>query len=74
MSKTRRWVIILLSLLALILIGLNLANRLNGFIPGWNRVFFFVNVIGVMLLLEVLCIAVINRFFPVLSGRGRKKC
>ncbi|MFO5546145.1 lipopolysaccharide ABC transporter substrate-binding protein LptC, partial [Klebsiella pneumoniae] len=26
MSKTRRWVIILLSLLALILIGLNLAN------------------------------------------------
>ncbi|MFO5556753.1 lipopolysaccharide ABC transporter substrate-binding protein LptC, partial [Klebsiella pneumoniae] len=27
MSKTRRWVIILLSLLALILIGLNLANK-----------------------------------------------
>lgn len=52
-------------------IGLNLANRLNGFIPGWNRVFFFVNVIGTMLLLEVLCIVVINRFFPFLSGRGR---
>lgn len=51
-------------------IGLNLANRLNDFIPGWNRVFFFVNVIGVMLLLEVACIAVINRFFPLLAGRG----
>ena len=51
-------------------IGLNLANRLNDFIPGWNRVFFFVNVIGVMLLLEVVCIVVINRFFPFLAGRG----
>ena len=54
-------------------IGLNLANRINGFIPMGNRVFFFVNVIGVILLLEVLCITVINRFFPFLLGRKRSR-
>lgn len=55
-------------------ISLNLANRLNAFIPGWNRVFFFVNVVGGILLLEVACIALINRFFPFLCGRRRKRC
>lgn len=53
-------------------LGLNLANRVNEFIPGWNRVFYFVNVVGVILVLEVVCIAVINRFFPVLAGRKSK--
>lgn len=53
--------------------GLNLANRINAFIPVGNRVFFFVNVIGVILLLEVLCIAVINQFFPFLLGRRRRR-
>ncbi|RKJ44975.1 hypothetical protein D7X98_09930 [bacterium 1XD8-76] len=52
-------------------IGLNLANRIDGFIPMGNRVFFFVNVIGVIMILEVFCILAINRFFPFLLGRKR---
>lgn len=54
-------------------ISLNLANRIDGFIPGWNRVFFFVDVVGIILILEIPCIMVINRFFPFLSGRGRRR-
>jgi len=54
-------------------LGLNLANRINAFIPGWNRVFYFVNVIGVILILEAVCIAAINRFLPALVGRRRGK-
>lgn len=54
-------------------ISLNLANRVNGFIPMGNRIFFFVNVVGVILILETACIMVINRFFPALLGRRRKK-
>ena len=53
-------------------IALNLANRINGFIPMGNRVFFFVNVIGVILILEAGCIVAINRFFPFLLGRRRR--
>lgn len=54
-------------------LGLNLANRVNGFIPIGNRVFFFVNVIGVILILEVFCIMAVNRFFPFLLGRKRER-
>lgn len=53
-------------------IALNLANRVNRFIPMGNRVFFFVNVVGVILVLEAGCIAAINRFAPFLLGRKRR--
>lgn len=48
------------------------AYMVNDFVPRLNRVCFFVNVIGIVLLLEVPCILVINRFFPFLLGRRRK--
>lgn len=54
-------------------LALNLANRVNEFIPGWNRVFYFVNVVGGILALEAVCIMVINRFFPVLAGKRHQK-
>lgn len=48
------------------------AYMVNDYIPRLNRVCFFVNVVGIVLLLEVPCILVINRFFPFLLGRRRK--
>ena len=51
--------------------ALSLAYRINPFIPRFNRVFFFVNVIGVVLLLEAVCITAVNRFFPFLIGKKR---
>ena len=54
-------------------ISLNLANRVNGFIPRGNRIFFFVNVVGVILILETFCILLINRWFPFLLGKRKKR-
>lgn len=51
--------------------ALSLAYRINRFIPRFNRVFFFVNVMGTVLLLEVVCIAVVNRYLPFLIGKKR---
>lgn len=52
-------------------LALNLAYRVNEFIPRFNRVFFFLNVVGTILILEVPCIALINRFFPFLIGKRK---
>ena len=54
-------------------LALNLANRIDRMIPMWNRVFYFVNVIGAILILEVIFIELINRFLPVLTGRKCRK-
>lgn len=54
-------------------IALTVAYWVNNYIPRLNRVFFFVNVIGIVLILEVICIIVINRFFPFLVGRKKRK-
>lgn len=54
-------------------ISLEAAYRVNDYIPRFNRVFFFVNVVGIILLLEIPCIEVINRFFPFLLGRKKEK-
>lgn len=53
--------------------ALSLAYRINPFIPRFNRVFFFVNVMGVTLLIEVVCITLVNRFFPFFIGKKRRK-
>ena len=55
----------------LLYIALNAAYRVNNYIPGWNRVFFFVNVVGIILILEIPCIEAVNRFFPFLLGKRR---
>lgn len=52
-------------------LALNLAYRVNEFIPRFNRVFFFINVVGTILILEVVCITLINRFFPFLIGKRK---
>ena len=49
-----------------------LAYWVNDYIPRLNRVCFFVNVIGIVLILEVPCIMIINRFFPFLAGRRKR--
>lgn len=49
--------------------ALSIAYRINPFIPRLNRVFFFVNVMGVVLLTETACITAVNRFFPFLIGK-----
>lgn len=52
-------------------VALTVAYKIDQYIPRLNRVFFFVNVIGMVLLLEIPCIEVINRFFPFLMGRKK---
>lgn len=53
--------------------ALSLAYRIDPFIPRLNRVFFFVNVMGAVLLSETACITAVNRFFPFLIGKKRLK-
>lgn len=48
-----------------------LAYKVNSYLPGLNQVFFFVNVMGAVLLLEVPCIFLINRYFPFLIGKRK---
>lgn len=52
-------------------LGLSLANRVNNYIPRWNRAFYPMIVFGTVLALEVVCITVINRFFPFLAGKRK---
>lgn len=52
-------------------LGLSLANRVNNYIPRWNRAFYPMIVFGAVFALEVVCITVINRFFPVLAGKRK---
>ena len=52
-------------------LALNVAYRVDHWIPRWNRAFFFVNVVGMILILEVACIELINRYLPFLTGKRK---
>lgn len=49
------------------------ADFIKKILPGMGAIVLFFYVIGVVLVLEVLCITVINRWFPFLVGRKKRK-
>lgn len=52
-------------------LGMGLANLAFRSIPGWSRAFSMMVVFGTVAVLEVICITVINRFFPFLAGKRK---